>query len=541
METGMYLKLTSLILVLGGAALLTVSLLPTRYICRDDEQKGIGWRVLFILIQLFIIGYLSYAYMLLGRDVNFTELTVSTILFGGGWFVVVVTRMSLRSIRHVRHIAARERHHALHDILTDLPNRTLLHERVNHAITIAKRYQHTVSILLMDLDRFKEVNDTLGHHCGDRLLQQVAPRLRRAVRETDTVARLGGDEFAVVLPDTDLENASHIARKILKAVEEPFMVEGHSLDIGVSIGIAVFPESGTDYEALLQSADIAMYMAKRQGSGFAGYDAAEDEHTLNRLTMLGDLKEAINNNDLVLHYQPLIDIASREVRSAEALVRWMHPTLGMVPPMEFIPMAEQSGFIRNITQWVLRSTLSQIQQWQQQGIDLNVSVNLSVKDIQDIEFPGRLLDLLGEYDVSPSSLILEITESGMMTDSHQAAKVINRLHAIGVILCIDDFGTGYSSLAYLKQLPTSVIKIDKSFVIDMTDDENDAVIVRSTIDLAHNMGRKVVAEGVENRDTLDLLEILRCDHAQGFHICRPLPAEQLQLWLNNTDWSVKVG
>lgn len=529
----MSLKWISLSLVVTGALILVFSLIPTRRICRDHSRQAqtTGWNALYVMTGLFISGYAAYAVSLLTLSVTYVELIVALLLFGGSCFVVLVTRMSLLSIREVRRIAALERHHALHDELTNLPNRTLLYERLNQILGQSELTQNPMIVMIMDLNQFKEVNDTLGHHCGDRLLQQVSPRLLNALRETDTVARLGGDEFAVVLPGTKTEGAIPVCKKILQAMDKPFAIEGHSLKVGASIGIACYPFDGKDADTLLQKADVAMYVAKKDISGYAVYDPECDRHSLNRLMMIGQLHEAIKNDDLVLHYQPIVEIKNDTVWGCEALVRWNHKELGLLEPDEFIPIAEQSGIVSDLTAWVIDTALQEFIKVQSCEPDLKLSVNLSVKDVQDASFVGKLKALLNKHNMSERNLHLEITESSMMTDSKRSQEVIGQLHDLGVTLAIDDFGTGFSSLSYLKQLPAKSIKIDKTFVRDMFEDDNDAVIVRSTIDLAHNMGRKVVAEGVENKDTLDILNILGCDYAQGNYVCEPLNIDTFAEWI----------
>ena len=528
----MFVKTLSVSLVLFGTVMLAVSLFYTRSIDRESGPTGLGWRILFYLIVFFLVGYATVCYLFWRAPPAVGNLVMASILFGGGVFVVLVVRMSLVSIGSVRRIAALERHRAQHDELTDLPNRALLRERMVQALATAKRNPGKVAILLMDLDRFKEINDTLGHHCGDHLLQQVAPRLRRQVRESDTVARLGGDEFAIILPGADSIAASGVARKIIDSFREPFIVEGHSLGVGISIGISEYPRDGGSADMLLRQADVAMYIAKRGEAGFSIYSPTEDQYSLNRLTMINELRAAIQAGCMELHYQPKVRLKDLSVQGVETLVRWRHSELGLIMPDEFVELAEQAGLIRELSAAVLESALRQYASWRQRGIRLPISVNVSIKDVQDIDFPSRVEELLWKAEVPASDVTLELTESSMMAEPERVHQNILRLHELGLSLAIDDFGTGYSSLAYLKQLPASEIKIDKSFVMDMMEDENDAVIVRSTIDLAHNMGRQVVAEGVEHQDILDLLDILGCDTAQGYHICQPLPADELLLWLD---------
>lgn len=531
----MPMKWIAVALLLAGILVLLYALAPTRRLCRDHagQSQSLGWKVLYSMVGLFILGYLVFTTYLLRAPVSNINVVLAVLLFAGSCFVLLVSRMSMLSIREVKRIAALERHHALHDELTNLPNRTLLFERLEQVLDVSRQIDCPMAMLVIDLNQFKEINDTLGHHSGDRLLQQVAPRLEQALRETDTIARLGGDEFAIILPETGSTGAMRVSKKIIKTIDRPFAIEGHSLKVGVSIGIATYPEDGKDGDALLQKADVAMYVAKKDNSGYAVYDPERDQHSLNRLMIIGQLHDAIKKDELVLHYQPIINLKNNSLWGCEVLVRWNHPELGLLEPDEFIAIAEQSGVVKDLTSWVINKALSQFGNMLNIDPELNLSINLSVQDIQDAAFVGRLSTLLEKHGIKENNLHLEITESSMMTDSQRAHAVLAELDELGVSLAIDDFGTGFSSLAYLKQLPARIIKIDKTFVRDIFEDDNDAVIVRSTIDLAHNMGRVVVAEGVENRDTLDILEILRCDYVQGNHISPPLAIGELLQWINN--------
>lgn len=530
------LKYLSISLVILGVAMLLASLYPARTLYRDDQVNSHGWRALMLLIVFFVWGYIAYTYILVTKSIDFVNLAVSLILFGGGIFVTLIIRMSIISIRNSKRIAALERHRALHDQLTDLPNRVLLYERIDQAIKDARRGNNKIAVLIMDLDRFKEINDTLGHQCGDALLQQVAPRLKSAVRESDTVARLGGDEFAVVLPKAGLEESVNIAEKISLAIDGPFIVEGHNLNVGISIGIALYPDDGIDSQTLVRRADVAMYVAKRSEQQYSVYTTDQDQYTLNRLMLIGELRHAISEKQLVVYYQPKVNIQQRRVCGVEALVRWQHPQHGLLLPESFIDLAEKAGLIRGLTMWVIEETARQASEWQRNGVFIPVSVNLSIKNLQDKDLSSQIENIIRKNDLRCSSYTLEITESSMMSEPDKAYEVISQLSKLGLNLSIDDFGTGYSSLAYLKQLPAGEIKIDKSFIIDMMEDDNDAVIVRSIIDLSHNMGRKVTAEGVESKDIYDLLEILGCDMAQGYHVCKPLPPDELFVWLLQSKW-----
>lgn len=424
---------------------------------------------------------------------------------------------------------------ARHDTLTSLPNRGLLLERLNGEISEIEAEGGSLALMIMDLDRFKDVNDTLGHQVGDRLLQEVGRRLLSVLRRTDTVARLGGDEFAVLLPDADAQRSQAVCRQILQVMDRPVKIDNLCLRAGISIGVALAPDDGSEAGLLLRRADVAMYQAKRRHLGFALYEADYDHHSISRLGLGGRLREAIEHDELVLDYQPMVDIGSGRVFCVEALVRWHHPELGRVSPEEFIPLAEQNGVIRPLTLWVIDRALGQIDAWHKAGIDLCISLNLSVRSLQDRQLPGQIQRLVDKHGVNPDRIILEITESAIMSDPMSARRVMRRLSNMGFQLSIDDFGTGYSSLAYLKQLPVDEIKIDKSFVTRMDQDENDAVIVRATIDLAHNLGLKVVAEGVENPDVWGLLQILGCDCAQGYFIHKPLAPKELADWIDSRE------
>jgi diguanylate cyclase (GGDEF)-like protein/PAS domain S-box-containing protein len=418
---------------------------------------------------------------------------------------------------------------ALHDALTGLPNRTLLADRLQQALVSGHRRGNAVGLLLMDLDRFKAINDTLGHKAGDQVLQQVAVRLATALRASDTVARLGGDEFAVVLPDIGgLDEARRVATKLLTAFDAPFDIDGLTIRMDASVGITVAPLHGDDSTTLLQRADVAMYRAKATATSTAVFEEHPDNDQRERLGLLVDLRDAIESCQLRLHYQPILDLRTDAISAVEALVRWQHPALGLLNPADFIPLAEETGLVRSLTEWVLGAALRQARAWMRDdGSGMRVAVNLSARLLQDAGIVETVIDALRHEGVPAELLELEITESACMSKPDTSLEVIAELAAAGVRFTIDDFGTGYSSLAYLKRLPVHQIKIDKSFVVDMADDLNDASIVRSVIDLGHNLGLEVVAEGVEDALTLHLLRGAGCDYAQGFHVGRP--AEALRL------------
>jgi diguanylate cyclase (GGDEF)-like protein len=424
----------------------------------------------------------------------------------------------------------RIRHLAYYDSLTDLPNRTLFHNRLEMAVANALRTRNPLSVLIMDLDGFKEINDTMGHLMGDAVLREIGHRLQIEIRESDTVARLGGDEFAVMLLGVGQTGAELAARKLLAAVQEPLSIEGLNLDVHGSVGIAIAPEHGTEAEVLVQRADVAMYVAKEDRSGAVVYAPELDRHSPERLALMGDFRHAISRDELRVVYQPKINLKTREVFGVEALVRWQHPQLGLITPDRFIPMAEQTGAVRPLTLWMLERAVQQCLEWKRLGYELIAAVNLSPRNLHDPELPERvraLLDLLG----APASMLeLEITESVIMSDPLRSLQVLTRLSKMGLRLAVDDFGTGYSSFSYLRKLPVHEIKIDKSFIDDMVED-GDEVIVQSTIELAHNLGLTCVAEGVQDEATLERLAKLGCDTAQGDFISAPLDGIGVAKWL----------
>ncbi len=423
-------------------------------------------------------------------------------------------------------------HIARHDVLTDLPNRRLFLDRLTLALREAKHPGEQVAVLLIDLDRFKEVNDTLGHHMGDLLLQAIGPQLQVGIADDATVARLGGDEFALCLPDVDgADEAVRVAKGIVQRLTTPFHIGGFTLDIGASVGIALYPDHGEDVSTVMQRADVAMYVAKESHGGFEVYSAERDPHRRQRITSAGDLRRGIETSQLAIHYQPKANMRTGLVGGVEALVRWQHPDYGLGGADEVVPVAPRAGRVGQMTPSVLDAALGQSRRLYDEGLDLRMAVTLSVQSLYDHEFPGHVSDLLRRWNVSPRQLVLEIAESTVMADPRRAQRVLAELSAMGVTLAIDDFGTGYSSLAYLKQLPVTELKIDKSFVLGMATDSDDAIIVHSTIDLAQKFGLQVVAEGVESMRVWQLLARLGCDHAQGYYVSRPLAAPQLTPWL----------
>jgi diguanylate cyclase (GGDEF)-like protein len=427
-----------------------------------------------------------------------------------------------RVMRRVRRQMEEIEYRALYDDLSGLPNRTQFRDRIEAALVGS-----SAAVMLLDLDRFKEINDALGHRSGDFLLRELGTRLADRIGDEASFARLGGDEFGILLPGASIDDALAEAERVHAALEIPFALGGLPLEIATSIGIAHFPEHGDDVETLLQRADVAMYLAKGAHVGTAVYDIEQDANDADRLALAAELRRAIEQEQLVLHYQPKAALASGLVVGVEALVRWEHPERGLVPPNDFIPVAERTGLIKPLSRYVLGSAIRQCRDWNAEGRDLHVAVNLTIPDLLDVTLPDFIAGLLEETRVRPSQLELELTESTILADPFRVHQVLTRFNEMGIGLAIDDFGTGYSSFAYLKRLPVQTIKIDRSFVMGMCEDESDATIVRSTVDLARNLGLGVVAEGVESQEIWDALRAQGCSLAQGYFISRPVPADEL--------------
>lgn len=421
---------------------------------------------------------------------------------------------------------------ANHDDLTGLPNRARLHDVAAIAIHNANKNHHKVALMLLDLNRFKDINDTLGHAIGDQILKEIAKRLQPVlIRHNAYLYRLGGDEFAILMAKIDEgDEAISLASFVDASLRKPIEADGISLEIGGSIGIAVYPEHGETSHALLRCADVAMYSAKSNAQPLAFYDAAQDAHSPRRLMLMAELGNAIRQNELVLHYQPQIDIASGDCIGCEALIRWQHPKLGEVPPNEFIPMAEMSDIIKPLSEWVLMKSLEEIKAWHNKGVQMKLSINLSARNLIDYDFPSIVQQSLKVTQFPAKYLEIEITESALISDPERSLQIIKRIHDLGVRFAIDDFGTGYSSMAYLKRLPLSTLKIDRTFVSDILNDEQDATIIKSTIGLAHSFDLTVVAEGVEDKETLAALAELRCETSQGFFHSDPLAIHEFEAW-----------
>ena len=434
-----------------------------------------------------------------------------------------------RATRNMRNQLDTIRHQATHDALTGLPNRRLFSSRLQEELGAVD--PSPVTVMLLDLDRFKQVNDTLGHGNGDALLCELTDRLLEVTDDGDTIARLGGDEFGVISTRaTDADSADALARRFRTALARPCEVGGVSVEMQVSIGIAFAPEHGEDAETLLRRADIAMYAAK-PGDVPLVFQADLDDGSPTRLALAGELRQALESRELTVYYQPQVDLATGVVKGVEALVRWQHPERGFLSPDEFLPVAEQAGLMRSVTRVVLDESLRQCREWLNNGIELSTAVNVSARDLLDTRLPDEIERTLAQHGVEPRLLQIEITEGTLMTDAARSWAILDRIAALGVRIAVDDYGVGYSSLGQLRNLPVDELKIDRSFVKGMTSQSSDAVIVRSTIDLAHSLGLGVVAEGVEDEETLRLLAEAGCDLAQGYLLTRPLPAADLTVWL----------
>jgi diguanylate cyclase len=460
-----------------------------------------------------------------------TLLTILVVGLALLWLLLVW--LVSASSRRLRRQLARNSHQARHDALTDLPNREVLFERTDRALAFAGRRGASVAVLLIDLDRFKEVNDTLGHHNGDRLLVEVAARFARVLGPTHTLARLGGDEFAVLLPEVAGEAAADVvADDLLAALERPVDLDGLTVSVGGSIGIALAPRDGDSADVLLQRADVAMYTAKESRGPVAHYRLGDDRYSRERLGLLGEMRGALKSGQLALYFQPKAEVGSGRISGMEALLRWEHPQRGLLLPGEFIPVVEHTGLIDVVTPYVVERALVQCGTWAAAGHDLRVSVNVSVRNITDRAFPGRVARLLTASPVPADRLVLEITESALMTEPETGLEVIRELKALGVGLSIDDYGSGYSSLAYLQGLPVDELKIDRQFVQHLATRRTDRAIVRSTIELGQSLGLLVVAEGVEDASTWNVLADLECDLVQGYHLGRPMPADEVVAWMS---------
>ena len=516
----------------------------------EGGETSTGERVYEVFVPMRLIGsegasgvfelYLPYGPI--ARQIKQDQNELFPILLGGlALLYLALFPVVSRASRRLRRQAYESHHQALHDELTGVANRRQLLRRLDQEIESATQWRRSFALLLLDLDRFKEVNDALGHGHGDRLLRDVAARLGTTVRQGDLLARLGGDEFALLLGDVvDAAAAVEVAGRVRDVLHDEFVLGGVPLLVEASVGIALFPDHGRDADELLQAADIAMYAAKRSRSHFELYQADRDTRgSTDRVTRLGELRRALAEEELVLFYQPKVDLRQGDVAGVEALIRWQHPEHGMLPPMEFLPLAEQSGLITSLTSYVISAALRQSREWSFEGLVVPVAVNVSERSLLEPRFPNEVEGLLERWEVPGERLQLELTERGLIGDLATATDVIERLRALGVRISVDDFGTGYSSLARLVELPIQELKIDRSFVMDMDGDGPGAAIVRSTIDLGHHLGMEVVAEGVETEAQLRELRTLGCDLAQGYHLLRPLPADEVLAWLREREQALR--
>lgn len=424
-------------------------------------------------------------------------------------------------------------HESTHDALTGLPNRVLFYELLRRIISTALQKKSPVVVIFMDVDGFKGVNDSFGNSVGDQILQHLSARIKRQIAAGDTLARLGGDEFALILETTgkEAEAGIEVARRILQMLSTPFNIEGKSIGLSASIGISYFPRHAQDEDTLLQCAEIATHAAKRTIEGYVVYSPELRQSNPRRFTLTSDLRRAIEGELLELNYQPKVDLTSGQTTGAEALLRWNHPDHGSIPPEEFTRLAERTRLITALSRLVIKKSIRQLQEWRESGIEISLSLNITAHDLNDNRLPDDVASMLANSSVDPSRLTFEITESSVMENAEQALKVINRLAGLNLRLSVDDFGTGYSSLAYLSKLPVHELKIDKSFVLGMARNRSDYLIVKATIDLGHNLGLKVTAEGIEDQQAWDTLKQLGCDLGQGYYMSRPLPEPEFKKWL----------
>ena len=446
----------------------------------------------------------------------------------------------LRDITETKNQLLMLRRQATYDALTDLPNRMLLFERLEKAIDNARTQKTLAALLLMDLDRFKEINDTFGHHFGDVLLKQIADRLRTLLHPNETLSRLGGDEFGLFLTRaSDSNDVAAVARRILDSLQQPFAIDGHLLEVSASIGIAIYPTHGTDARALLRRADAAMYAAKEANVGYAFHNQEHESRTPDQLALTVEMRRAMERDEFELYYQPKLHLTSGLMTRAEVLIRWNHPNRGLLPPGAFIPVAERTGLIKPMTDWIIDRMLQQCREWHNAGAPVHVAVNISAKSLQDQTLPVKIQAALDKWKMDPRFVKVEITESSIMADPAHALAITSMLQSMGVRLSLDDFGTGYSSLSNLRQLPVDELKIDKSFVMGMSASDADATIVRTMVDLAHSLGKQVCAEGVEDEETFRRLGDMGCDLAQGYWISKPNPAAEFLEWLVETFWGLR--
>ena len=534
----------TLTLMTLGIVLLLWSVKPAYTLCR--RQSRWGWRAVLTLIVLFIIGYgVATAYILLISNSSLTDLVMSIILFGGSLFVNLVLYLSLMTIDSLdEHIVVNE-YNALYDSLTDLPNRKYLidylQKRVDADInngTFAKSKGRVetdaFAVVLLDLDKFKSINDTLGHMSGDLLLKQLAQRLSATLKSAELIARMGGDEFICIVPTAgkDLGLVDELCQVLRTQLKQPFNLNGHRVGISASPGVALYPQHGEDVETLLKHADVAMYEAKRQQLLFSVYEPYMSKQSKRTLEIAARLPSAVANQEFELQFQPIFNLAG-DVFSTEALIRWPQADGTMILPVEFIPLAEQSYLIREVTRWVVESGLERLKYWHSIGHQIKLQVNISPQDLVEFSFVEFIKSQLQDKGIKPSYLTLEITENAIIRNQVRSFDMLSELHQMGVNISLDDFGTGFSSLSLINKLPLSQLKIDHSFVSDMDTKQKRLAIVQSTVDLGKNMSLEVIAEGVENSNQIEILELLGCEYIQGNYLAKPMPVAEFESWLKD--------
>jgi diguanylate cyclase (GGDEF)-like protein len=469
-----------------------------------------------------------------GKFLNFIGLPLSISMFIALWFSLWAATILANLYQKLDNQKSEIEHKSRHDPLTLLPNRQSIGGIIQDAMNSNDDNKENLLLCLVDIHGLKEINDSLGHECGDKILRQISERLDDALRSSDRVGRFGGDKFAVILTHSKTSIVDEICHRLLGSLDSAFHVDDRSLFIGATLGIAKYPDHANDPQTLIQKAEIALHKAKDSGKDFVIFEAKHDKGNAEKIDLANDLRNAIRDGELELHYQPQLDLRTGKIAGVEALSRWIHPKHGFIPPDTFIDIAERTGIIKQLTEWVLATAIKQCAEWQKSYGSLTMSINLSARNLHDETLGKQVSRLIRHWQVIPEKICLEITETAMMADPKHAMRLLGELDQLGVKIYIDDFGTGYSSLGYLKKLPVDEIKIDRSFVMNMRDDENDASIIRATVGLAHDLGLSIVAEGVENQESQDLLKALNCEYAQGYHICRPAPAKEIGKLLSNT-------
>lgn len=526
------LKLTSIVLLLVGVLCIVASLRKALQLLKHDNTTGS--KLLVVLLCFFVGAYLSLIYLnLLDTPVPYLELFTSVIMLSGGLFVLLVINITSDSIDRIIKSQMAVMQKDSYDDLTQFPNRKFFYQ---HAVEYLNRALNNslngFALVVMDLDHFKGVNGVLGHHTGDALLKSVASRLKVLDIKDGFLARIGGDEFGLILPYSDAKQIDEVISQIHEAMETPFRVEGHTLNVSLSPGVATYPEHGINIDDLLMHADSAMYTAKQKQTPYSVYDPRSSAVTYHQLELQVMLQQALQTMPFELYYQPILDMKNESIFGLEALIRWPKEKGKFVSPELFIPLAEKTDAIRKISRWVLQQAITDLAEWQKLPLCPTVNINLSARDLDDHTLPDYINDLLATHGVSPSQLTLEITETTMMSNPERARPLVNRLRQIGISIAVDDFGTGFSSLSILSEFPISEIKIDRSFISDLENSPSHQTIVRSTVYLAHGLGCRVVAEGVETAEIVSLLEEFDCDKIQGYHLSRPLCKDDLSDWMN---------